>query len=54
MKQVLKSGDEQDAVSRYARSVHTWAKGALRKIKRRLNKRLRKEGKEYVKSQIQD
>jgi hypothetical protein len=43
VKQVLKSGDEYDAVSKYTRSVIKWKRKALKKIKRALNKRIRKQ-----------
>lgn len=48
MKQKIKSGDEYDAISRYARSITKWRKGQLRVIKRALNKRIRKVAKKGV------
>ena len=43
MKQKLKSGDEYDAIA--ARKWYNWKAGQVKKIKRALNKRIRKEGK---------
>jgi hypothetical protein len=45
MKQKLKSGDEVDAI--LARRWYRWRSGTIRRIKRALNKRIRKEGKNY-------
>ena len=45
MKQVLKSGDEVDAI--LGRKWYSWRSGTIKKIKRALNKRIRKEGKSY-------
>ena len=45
MKQKLKSGDEVDAI--YGRKWYRWRSGVIKKIKRALNKRIRKEGKNY-------
>ena len=42
-KQVLKSGDEYDAVTRW-RHLIPWRVGERKAVKRRLNKRFRKEG----------
>jgi len=52
MKQKIKSGDEYDAISRYARSITRWRKGQLKVIKRALNKRIRKEGKQCIEGSI--
>lgn len=41
-RQVLKSGDEQDAVTRW-RHLLAWRAGDRRRIKRRLNRRWRQE-----------
>ena len=49
MKQKLISGDEYDAISKNARKYHTWQRGQIKKIKRALNKRFRKEGKQIDK-----
>ena len=46
MKQALKSGDEVDAIT--ARKWYNWKSGQVRKIKRALNKRNRKEGKRDI------
>jgi len=43
MKQKFKSGDEVDAIC--GRHFHRWKRRAIKKIKRALNKRIRKEGK---------
>jgi len=51
MKQTLKDGDEYDCVSKYFRtnlSSNNNRPGMLKKVKRRLNKRFRKEGKDLV------
>lgn len=45
-KQQLKSGDEADAASQYARSIVPFRRGELKQIKRRMNKRLRREWRE--------
>ena len=45
IKQVLKSGDEVDAI--LGREWYRWRSGTIKKIKRALNKRIRKEGKNY-------
>ena len=45
MKQVLKSGDEVDTI--LGRKWYSWRSGTIKKIKRALNKRIRKEGKNY-------
>lgn len=44
MKATLKGGDEYDAFSK-TRRIHHWAKGSLKKIKRRFWKRQRKAAK---------
>jgi len=41
-KQILKSGDEYDAVTSW-RHVLNWKAGERKRIKRRLNKRFRRE-----------
>lgn len=51
-KQQLKSGDEADAASRYARSVVSFRSGELKQIKRRMNKRVRREGREAVRTEF--
>ena len=38
----LKGGDEWDAFSRYVRSIMHWRPGAVRRIKRRFHKRVRR------------
>tara|TARA_B110000014_G_scaffold207981_1_gene159079 strand:+ start:784 stop:921 length:138 start_codon:yes stop_codon:yes gene_type:complete len=40
----MKGGDEYDALTK-ARKDYRWGKGVLKKIKRKYNKRFRKEGK---------
>jgi hypothetical protein len=52
MKQKLKSGDEYDAIS--ARKWTNWKSGQVKKVKRALNKRIRKEGKLWEKAAHQD
>jgi hypothetical protein len=41
-KQILKSGDEQDAVTGWRRALR-WKPGERKRIKRRLNRRFRRE-----------
>jgi hypothetical protein len=53
MKQVLKSGDEFDVVTKWRKMLH-WQRGEIRKIKRNLNKRFRKEGKVMCKDKWTD
>ena len=45
------SADEYDAFTRW-RSVHFWQKGELRKIKRRVSKRERREGKAEIQKEL--
>lgn len=47
MKQKLLSGDEVDAIC--ARPLYNWRSGQVKKIKRAMNKRLRKESKRLIK-----
>jgi hypothetical protein len=42
------AADEKDATSRYWRSRLYWQRGELRKIKRRMNKRERREGRREI------
>ncbi len=44
----LKNGDEVDAASRRARRIVPFGRGELRKIKRRMNRRVRREAREAV------
>jgi len=44
LKQKLVDGNEVDCV--YCRHLYNWKPGTIKKIKRALNKRLRKEGKD--------
>lgn len=39
----LRSGDEFDAISRYWRGCLHWKRGEIKRIKRRINKRCRKQ-----------
>ena len=48
MKQKLKSGDEVDAMR--TRRLHSWGRRSLKWVKRKLNKRIRKEGKHESKN----
>ncbi len=41
----MKGGDEYDGLSKSSRKFYIWSRGQLKKIKRRYNKRFRKEGK---------
>lgn len=51
MKRRAIRGDEQDAASRYWRGRVFWQRGELRKIKRRMNKRERREGSRAIEEQ---
>lgn len=46
-----KGGDEADAASRRARRIVTFWPGELRKIKRRMNKRARREAGEALRKE---
>ena len=50
MKQTLKDGDEYDCVSKYFRTnlSSNNRPGMWKKVKRKLNKRFRKEGKDLI------
>jgi hypothetical protein len=50
MKQILKGGDEFDAV--YSRDIYHWKSGQLKKIKRRMNKRARQDGRAEVRREL--
>jgi hypothetical protein len=52
MKQKLKSGDEVDAL--YGRDIYKWRPGALRKIKRALNRRARRDWKRFWSEEIEE
>lgn len=52
MKQKLICGDEYDVV--VSRQVHNLHPGETKKVKRRLNKRIRKEGKEIIDEQTKE
>jgi len=41
----MRSGDEQDALSKKSRKFHRFGRGVLKKIKRGYNKRFRKQNK---------
>lgn len=51
-KEELKSGHEQDAVSRYWRSCYNWGPGALKRVKRALNKRVRRVSNAEVRNEL--
>lgn len=51
MKRPRKSGDEQDALSSRARRLYHWKSGQISKIKRRNNKRERREGKQQIREE---
>jgi len=53
MKAILKGGDEQDAFTRWRHFLH-WSKGDLKRIKRRLWKRQRREAKAAISSAEQE
>jgi hypothetical protein len=48
-----RGGDECDAFSRRSRHLLRWRRGELKNIKRRFSKRIRKQGKAAIESQIQ-
>lgn len=50
-RQKLKGADEFDVVSRYWRGITGWDRGVVKRIKRRMNKRARKEAKAAVRQQ---
>ena len=41
----MKGAGEYDGLSKRSRKFYSWGKGQLKKIKRKYNKRFRKEGK---------
>ena len=49
MKQQLKSGDEYDVISKRSRKLLCMSRKIIRKVKRAVNKRFRKEGKQGAK-----
>ena len=51
-KEQVKGGDEADAASRRARRIVTFGRGELRKIKRRMNKRIRREAGEALRKEL--
>ena len=51
-KQQLRGGDEADAASQYARSIVPFQRGELKQIKRRMNKRLRREWREEARTEF--
>ena len=40
----MKGGDEYDALSKNSRKFYNWSAGQIKKIKRKYNKRFRKDG----------
>jgi hypothetical protein len=54
MKRPAHDGTEQDAFSRYWRSVNFWQRGELRKIKRRANRRERRNARAEIQEEIRD
>ena len=51
MKQKLKNGDEYDVV--YGRRWYNFKAGTIKLIKRAMNKRFRRKGKEEVREEMQ-
>ena len=51
-KEQVKGGDEADAASRRARRIVPFGRGELRKIKRRMNKRVRREAGETLRKEL--
>lgn len=47
----MRSGDEADAFSRYARHVTHWQPGELKKIKRLYHKRVRADGRRVIRQE---
>jgi hypothetical protein len=52
MKRKRVGGDEQDALSRKARRLYHWKPGQINRIKRRNNKRERREGKKQIQEEM--
>lgn len=48
----VKGGDEADAASRRARRIVPFGRGELRSIKRRMNKRVRREAREALRKEL--
>lgn len=44
----MSGGDEWDALSKRSRKFYNWSTGELKKIKRRYNKRFRKQAKMQI------
>lgn len=56
MKRIIKTGDEQDAYSKWGRKVYTYLSrpGVIKKIKRSTHKRERREEKHWIEEQRED
>lgn len=56
MKRVSKNGDEQDAYSKWGRKMYVYLSrpGVVKRIKRGTHRRERREGKQWIKEQLED
>ena len=56
MKRLVKTGDEQDAYSRWGRKYLAWLQrpGAVKKVKRSTHRRERREAKQWINEQRDD
>lgn len=52
-KQITKGGDEFDIVTGW-RKLFSWSRGDLKRIKRKMNKRDRKDAKQTIKKEIDE
>jgi hypothetical protein len=53
MKRLIKTGDEQDAYTKW-RSMFIWRSGEIKKIKKRTHRRERRENKQWINEQLRD
>ena len=51
-KEQAKGGDEADAASPRARRIVSFGRGELRRVKRRMNKRVRREAGEALRKEV--
>jgi len=53
MKRLIKTGDEQDAYTKW-RNMFIWRSGEIKKIKKRTHRRERRENKQWINEQLGD
>jgi len=53
MKRLIKTGDEQDAYTKW-RSMFIWRSGKVKKIKKITHRRERRESKKWINEQLED